>query len=142
MKSDWYSNYARSIKLVLTLEQAYNIVSAQQLRETKKLLQESRHDGKDLTRLVAFLSLFFLPGTFVSVRHSEYNLSLKYLLEVGILQHDFLWVRAAWRGRRSRHVAFVSEGVDIFRSHRPNHTSRTYNLGPCSLLPLGATTVS
>jgi len=43
------------------------MASTQQLRDTKQILQENRDDGKDLTRTVTFLTLFFLPGTFITV---------------------------------------------------------------------------
>ncbi|KAL3436352.1 hypothetical protein BDV09DRAFT_194016 [Aspergillus tetrazonus] len=45
---------------------AYNTVNAQQLHEARSLLQESRSDGKHISWMVGFLSIVFLPGTFVS----------------------------------------------------------------------------
>ncbi|KAL3452218.1 hypothetical protein BJX65DRAFT_208602 [Aspergillus insuetus] len=45
---------------------AYNTVNAQQLGEARSLLQESRSDGKHISWMVGFLSIVFLPGTFVS----------------------------------------------------------------------------
>ncbi|KAL6239644.1 hypothetical protein BDW75DRAFT_236249 [Aspergillus navahoensis] len=51
---------------VYSPQQAYNTVNAQQLGEARSLLQESRSDGKHISWMVGFLSIVFLPGTFVS----------------------------------------------------------------------------
>ncbi|KAK8848624.1 corA-like mg2+ transporter protein domain-containing protein [Apiospora arundinis] len=42
---------------------AYNIVSTHQLQNTKRIQEQSRDEGKDMTRIVTFLSLLFVPIT-------------------------------------------------------------------------------
>jgi len=55
----------------LTLPQAYHLVNVLQLGQARELLEESRDEGKDIARYVAYASMIFLPGTFVSVSGSS-----------------------------------------------------------------------
>lgn len=47
---------------------AFNLFAADDNATAKEILKESQHDGRDLTNLVALLTLIFLPSSFMTVR--------------------------------------------------------------------------
>lgn len=57
--------------------QAANLLATEDSATAKEILKGSQHDGRDLTNLVALLTLVFLPASFLTV--NKPNLLLYYL---------------------------------------------------------------
>ena len=95
----------------LIWSQAYNLVAAEDsktakeilgesatgstnstkiLQATRKLLLETRNDGRELTNIVSLLTLMFLPGAFISVRLTLFWTFATWLTYGGIFRHELL----------------------------------------------------
>lgn len=58
------------IHVLIVMMQAYHINNAKQLEGVDGLLKQSQDDGRDVAKFVGYATIFFLPGTFISVSAS------------------------------------------------------------------------
>ena len=66
------------IRVRTKLEQAYNVYAADDNATAKEILKESQHDGRELTNLVALLTLIFLPLSFFTVTSPPHSKSAQF----------------------------------------------------------------
>lgn len=55
------------MQLLTRWTQAYHINNAKQLESVDGLLKQGQDDGRDVAKFVGYATIFFLPGTFISV---------------------------------------------------------------------------
>lgn len=58
------------MQLLTKSMQAYHINNAKQLESVDGLLKQGQDDGRDVAKFVGYATIFFLPGTFISVSSS------------------------------------------------------------------------
>lgn len=128
-----YKLYIRnSIDLLTNCIQASNFVAVGDSNISKGILKQTRNEGKVLSDTVSFLTLLFLPSTFISVSNRIQQALLNKTdlgILAGILRNEFLHSREQPDNAKVT-VGDASEDLDFLRLLNSN-----YHIG---LLPFHA----